>query len=84
MLFFIMEFALKLNQPLAAGVNGKSAEIGHDPAPSQTLGHRTGRPTAAEKVRDKIVFITAGSNNTFEQSFRLLSREVRAVLLQRD
>ena len=58
-LLLLVQLALQLDQPFAAGVNGEPAKVRHDPAPPQPLRHRARRPAAAEEVGDEIAFVAA-------------------------
>ena len=52
-----VEFALQFDEPLAAGVDGKSAQVGHDPAAAQALGHSAGGAGAAEEIGHEVAFV---------------------------
>ncbi len=80
-LALVIEFALQLNQPFAAGVNGKSAKVGHNPATPQPLRHRARRAATTENVRHEISFIGAGFDDAFEQGFGFLSCVSRVFVL---
>ena len=78
-LAFVVKLALKLDQALAAGVDGEPPEVGHDPAPPQPLGHCAGRAAAAEEVGDEIAFVGAGFDDAFEKGFGFLGGVIEVV-----
>ncbi len=59
-----LEPALKVDQPLSAGVDGEAAQVAHDPAPAQPLRNGTGGARAAEEVGDQVALVGGNCDDT--------------------
>ena len=55
-------------------MNRELAEVGADPLAPELLGDRRCSATASEEIGDEVAFVSAGFDDSFEQSFGFLGR----------
>src|SRR5437764_1234790 len=67
-----LAFALHADEPLASRVDGELAEVADDPLAAQLFGDRRRRAGPTKEVRDDVIFVRRGEDDSFEEGFGFL------------
>jgi hypothetical protein len=74
-----LEFSLQFDEPFAAGVDSESAQVAHDPATVQALGHCARGARATEEIGHEVALVGGGADDALQESLGLLGIVTQAL-----